>query len=356
MLPHVGFFQAIAASPQGTLSMSRSKSMSHSNNPSHASLSALNRRQLLKHAATAAGVGAALSVFPFGEARSEEKKVSKGFRYAICNESFEKNDTFEGWPFDKAFAFSAECGYQGVEIAPFTVADNVTKISAAKRTEIRQQAEKAKLDVVGLHWLLAKTTGFYVTTPDADVRRRTADYMGELARFCADLGGKIMVWGSPKQRSLLPGVNRDQAMKYAAEVLTAVVPTLEKTDVTIAIEPLGPSDTDFINTAADAVELSKMVGSPRVRLHLDCKAMLNEPTPIPELIRKFRNEFVHFHANDGNLQGPGFGTLDFVPIFQALKEVDYRGWVSVEMFDYTPGVERLVKDSLAYMKKCEAKI
>jgi len=313
----------------------------------------LNRRQLLKNA-VAVGAGAAVAVLPLRECHGKEANVG-GFKYAICNETFEKNDTFEGWPCDKAFAFSAECGYTGVEIAPFTFAKNVAEISAKRRQEIRREAEKAHLEVVGLHWLLAKTTGFYLTSPDADVRRRTAEYLGELAKFCADLGGKIMVLGSPKQRNLLPGVTRDQAMEYAAEVLAATVPTLEKTGVSIAIEPLGPSDTDFVNTAAEGVELMKLVNSPRVQLHLDCKAMVNEPTPIPDLIRQFHKECIHFHANDGNLQGPGFGKLDFVPIFKALKEVNYGGWVSVEVFDYTPGVERLVKESIAYMKKCEAK-
>lgn len=312
-------------------------------------LSTLNRRQLLKCAAKTAGLGAAMAVLPVAESRSEDAKVPTGFKYAICNE------TFENWPFDKAFAFAAECGYQGLEIAPFTIANNVTEISAARRTEIRRQAEKVKLQIIGLHWLLAKTTGFYLTTPDSAVRRRTAEYLGELARFSADLGGKLMVLGSPKQRDILPGVTREQAMKYAADTLSAAMPMMEKTDVTIALEPLAPADTNFMLTAAEGVELMKLVDSPRCRLHLDCKAMATEPTPIPELIRKHRGEFIHFHANDANLQGPGFGKLDFVPIFKALKEVDYHGWISVEVFDYTPGIERLAKESIDYMKKCEAK-
>ena len=66
--------------------------------------------------------------------------------------------------------------------------------------------------------------------------------------------------------------------------------------------------------------------------------MAAETTPIPDLIHNYRKQFVHFHANDPNRQGPGFGKLDFVPIMKALREIDYRGWVSVEPMDYTPGV------------------
>jgi len=265
-------------------------------------------------------------------------------KFAICNE------TFQDWPFEKAFAFAAECGYTGLEMAPFTIANLVTDISSEKRAEVRRQAEAAGLEVVGLHWLLAKTEGLYLTSPDAEVRRKTAEYLGEVARFCADLGGKVMVFGSPHQRSLLPGVSHDEAMRHAAEVLTAALPALEETEVTLALEPLAPSETDFMQKATDAVRLAEMVGSPQVRLHLDCKAMSSESIPIPELIRQNRSLLAHFHANDPNLQGPGFGDLDFLPILQALGEIDYRGWVSVEVFDYTPGVERLAAESIRHMQ------
>jgi len=271
-------------------------------------------------------------------------------KFAICNE------TFKDWPFDKAFAFAAECGYTGIEIAPFTISDYATDISAAQRDEVRRQADAAGLEVVGLHWLLAKTTGFYLTSPDAQVRRITANYLGDLARLCADLGGKVLVCGSPQQRNLLPGVTRDQAMEYAAEVFRAVVPVLEETSVTVALEPLGPEEGDFLVTTPEAVELAQMIGSSQVRLHLDCKAMSTEALPIAEVIRQNRGLLAHFHANDPNRQGPGFGEVDFVPILEALGEVDYAGWVSVEVFDYTPGIERLARESIEYMQECLAKL
>jgi sugar phosphate isomerase/epimerase len=269
-----------------------------------------------------------------------------GWKYSICNE------TFGDWPMEKALATAAECGYQGVEIAPFTIANNVREITTAQRVKIRRQAEQAALQVVGLHWLLAKTKGFYLTTPDADVRRRTARYLGDLARFCADLGGRTMVLGSPKQRNLLPGVLPAEAMRYAAEVLRAALPVLEQTGVVVALEPLCPGTTNFLNTAAQAVELARQVASPHCRLNLDCLAMASEATPTPELIRNFRDWVAHFHANDPNEQGPGFGKTDFVPIFQALAEIGYRGWVSVEVFDYRPGADRLARESIRYMRKC----
>lgn len=266
-------------------------------------------------------------------------------KFAICNE------TFENWPFDKAFALAAECGYTGLEIAPFTIKTDVRQIPAAKRAEVRRQAEQAGLEIMGLHWLLAKTTGLYLTSPDPAVRRETGEYFAELGRLCRDLGGSIMVLGSPQQRNLLPGVTLDHAYDYAAETLRAAMPTLEECGVTLAIEPLAPVLTNFIQTTAEGVRLIEMIGSPHCRLHLDCIAMSTEATPISELIHRHRKVLAHFHANDPNKLGPGFGDLDFHPIFTALGEIDYRGWVSVEVFDLAPGVERITRESIGYMQQ-----
>jgi sugar phosphate isomerase/epimerase len=267
-------------------------------------------------------------------------------KFAVCNE------TFQDWSMDRACGFAAECGYTGLEIAPFTLAARAGDVTSQQRETIRRQVAAAGLEVVGLHWLLAKTEGFHVTSPDPAVRQRTADYMVELALLCGDLGGRVMVLGSPVQRNLAAGVTKEQGLSYAAEVLGEVLPVLEAQNVTLALEPLGPQETNFLLTAEEAVELIDRVGSSKIRLHLDCKAMSTESTPIVELIRRNRDWLAHFHANDPNRQGPGFGSLDFVPIFQALNEIRYDGWVSVEVFDYTPGIERLAHESIAYMRRC----
>jgi len=245
---------------------------------------------------------------------------------------------------------AAECGYQGIEIAPFTIANFVTDISAQRRTEIRRQAERAKLDIVGLHWLLAKTTGLYVTTPEAEVRRRTAAYLGELARFCGELGGKIMVFGSPKQRDVSEGLTQREAWGLAVETFYRVVPELEKRGVTLCLEPLAPEETDFLNTAADAAKMIREIGSKSFQLLLDVKAMSSEPTPIPDIIRAHGSILKHFHANDANKRGPGFGDTDFRPIAAALKAMNYTGWVSVEVFDFKPAPVIIATKSIQYLK------
>jgi sugar phosphate isomerase/epimerase len=275
---------------------------------------------------------------------------SNFMRYAICNE------TFEGWDHRDVCRCVAGLGYQGLEIAPFTLASRITDVSAERRRELRRQAEEHGLTVIGLHWLLAKTTGLQLTSPDAAVRQATAEYLVELARCCRDLGGDILVFGSPAQRRIPAGATRAQAADFAVDTFCRAATGIADSGVRLCLEPLSPPEADFINTAAEGVELLDRIGHPSFVLHLDVKAMSTDDAPAPELILQHAARTGHFHANDTNKRGPGFGATDFVPIFQALADSGYQGWVSVEVFDYTPDPETIARESIRYMRECEAKV
>ncbi len=270
-------------------------------------------------------------------------------RYAICNE------TFEGWDHARICKLVAGLGYTGLELAPFTLASRITDVTPAHRAELHRQAAEHGLTLLGLHWLLAKTEGLQLTSPDAAVRQRTADYLVELAKCCRDLGGDILVFGSPAQRRVPAGATRAVAADHAVDTFRRARAGIADCGVKLCLEPLAPPEADFINTAAEAVEILDRVDSPAFCLHLDVKAMSSEKEPVPALIRKHAARTGHFHANDPNLRGPGFGDTDFVPIFKALKDVAYQGWVSVEVFDYKPDPETIARESIRYMRECESR-
>jgi sugar phosphate isomerase/epimerase len=273
-------------------------------------------------------------------------------KYAFCNEMFGDELFEQVWP------EVAKLGYTGVEIAPFTLWKedehfDARSVPAFMRQKVKKVAADSGLDVVGLHWLLAKTSGFYLTSPDAKVRSATADYIKALVELCADLGGTIMVLGSPQQRNLLPGVGYNDAEQYAAQVLRAAMPSCEERGVAIALEPLGPAEGDFMLTAETGIRLAKLVDSPNCKLHLDVKAMSSEPDSIPIIIERSKDWMVHFHANDPNLLGPGMGNVEFGEIFQTLHDIKYDGWLSVEVFKYEPSPMEIARRSIEYMRKME---
>src|SRR4051794_38785016 len=282
---------------------------------------------------------------PDPSANETNREASPMIRLGICNE------LFEGWEFGEVCRTVKALGYEGLEIAPFTLAPRITDVSPQRRRELRAMVEDAGLATIGLHWLLAKTEGFYLTTPDPAVRRRTADYFVALAEATRDLGGTLMVLGSPKQRDLMPGVSYERAADYAVEVFRQIMPRIGELGVDLCLEPLAPNDTNFLNTCAQADAMIARVGHRHFKLHMDVKAQSGETdAKVPDLIARYARDAGHFHAQDVNLQGPGMGDVDFGPILKALVASGYDRWVSVEVFDFTPGAEETARQSIACLR------
>ncbi len=274
-------------------------------------------------------------------------------KFAICQEMF------VDWDWKRQCQFISETGYTGIELAPFTLAPLIGEVSQETRSEMRKTAEDHGLEIMGLHWLLAKTEGLHLTTSDSAVRKATTNYLIELGNACADFGGSLMVFGSPFQRDIEKGMSEEQAYENAAEVMKEALPAFRDRGVEICMEPLTEKETNFINSCSDAVKLIEMVGEPNFTLHQDVKAMVGaeaETDSVPDLIHKYAGKVGHFHVNDVNLLGPGMGDIDYKPILKALKEVNYSKWVSVEVFDYSPGAENIALKSLSYMKEILSEI
>ena len=266
-------------------------------------------------------------------------------KIAICNE------LFQGWSIEKVFEYAAQLGYDGVEIAPFTLADSVTEISSARRKAIRRAAESNGVEIVGLHWLLAKPEGLYINHPDEIIRIRTQEYIEALIHFCADIGGKILVHGSPHQRTV-QGWNFEEAWDWARETFKACLETARKRNMTYCIEPLPRTTTNFINTVEEARRLVKEIRHPNFRMVFDCRnASAQEESVTEGLIRALESRYLcHVHVNDANGNGPGFGETRFTPILKTLIKNSYRGYISVEVFQSDPDPQTIASRSIGYLK------
>lgn len=266
-------------------------------------------------------------------------------KFAICNE------TYQGWSFEDTCQHIARTGYDGVEIAPFTIRDDPRDLDANDAARIKSAVSDSGLEVVGLHWLLVKPSWLNLTTPDTLLQQDTIDFAVHLAEFCQSIGGRVLVWGSPKQRDVHPDWEYHDAFNRAADLLSKISQKIEDLEVVIAMEPLARSETNFLTTAAETVSLVKLINHPSIKLHLDVKAMSDEEKTIPEIITDSREYVAHFHANDPNMRGPGFGDVEYEPIVTALRKINYSGYVSVEVFDYSPDPETIAVQSFQYLQK-----
>ena len=265
-------------------------------------------------------------------------------KLAVCNEFF------EGWKIEDVFTYAAEIGCDGVEIAPFTLAESVTRISAKRRSSIRKAAEKAGVEIVGLHWLLASPKGMYLTHPDKTIRNKTRDYIKALIQFCGDLGGAIMIHGSPAQRNVQPGWDRAECWKNAVDVFAGCTKEMEQHNVTYCIEALTSKETNIINTLAEARQMIADVGHPNFQTMVDTKAATAENKPHVDVIAEAGKAMRHVHVNDPNLRGPGSGDLHFASILRALKDRHYTGYISVEVFNFKPDPQTIAARSIGYLK------
>lgn len=267
-------------------------------------------------------------------------------KISICNE------LFKGWDVEKVFDYAAQLGYDGVELAPFTLGETASDISAAARNRIRQAADKAGIDIVGLHWLLVKPEGLYINHPDAGIRKNTQSYLKKLIDLCGDLGGKVLVHGSPRQRNVKEGWDPAEAWKRARETFQICAEAAKSRNVFYCLEALTTADTNFINTIDEALRMVADVDSPNFQTMLDCRSIhAGSGSELPGVLRTAlaTGMLKHVHVNDPNGRGPGFGKLQFTPLLGILHEAGYRGYISVEVFDFVPDPRTIASRSLGYL-------
>lgn len=266
-------------------------------------------------------------------------------KYAICNE------TFEGWQLQQVFEFCGRAGYEGVELAPFTVCDRVTDVDALSRARIRDGAAACGLEISGLHWLLAKTEGLHLTSPDASIRQATTLYLRKLIAFAADVGARHLVFGSPQQRNISEGIDPLTAWEWSRETFRQCGAAAQDQGVIFCLEAL--PESNIFRTIDDCILMVEEVGCSGFQTMLDVKSMASEPRPIAETVSRGIHLARYLHANDANLREPGSGDVDFVPIFRALRSGGYDGWLSIEVFDYSGGPEQIARRGLAYLREAE---
>lgn len=279
-----------------------------------------------------------------GDQRKMNKKST--VKVSICNE------LFQGWAIDRVFEYAAQLGYDGVEIAPYTLADSVTEIPTKQRRAIRHAAEDNGIEIVGLHWLLAKPEGLYINHPDEIIRIKTQEYIEALIHFCADIGGKILVHGSPHQRTVQEGWDFQQSWNFAKETFKVCLKTAQKRNVLYCIEPLAHMNTNFINTVAEGIRLVREIRHPHLKMVFDSRsASAQEKSVLEALLRALDSGYLrHIHVNDANGRGPGFGETAFVPILKSLIKHNYKGYISVEVFDFSPDPETVASRSIGYLR------
>ena len=268
-------------------------------------------------------------------------------RLALCNE------VLAPWSFEAQCAYASRLGYRGLEVAPFTLADDPAAITDAQAARWRAMADDHGLVVSGLHWLLVAPKGLSVSSPDEAVRSRTVDFIRRLIDLCALLGGTYLVHGSPAQRNPADGQTVQDALARATDCWVAAGEHAGKAGLVYCIEPLSSDQTQVVNTIAQAMRIVESADLPGLRTMLDTSsAGRSEDEPVERLVDRWwpSGRLAHVQLNDRNRRGPGQGADRFGPILAALGRHGYDGWIAMEPFDYQPDGAGCAAHSIGYVR------
>jgi D-psicose/D-tagatose/L-ribulose 3-epimerase len=268
-------------------------------------------------------------------------------RIALCNE------VIAPMPFPAQCEYAAKLGYDGLELAPYTLSEEPHRMGAAQIAAARSAAAGAGIAITGLHWLLVKPAGLSISTKDDATRRRTVDVMLAFVDQCAELGGRYLVHGSPHQRRIDAGETRAASLARAQECFAAVAERAAKAGVVYCIEPLTSEQTPLINTLSEASQLVEAIDRSSIKSMLDCSAAArSEKEPLAALVERWlpKGVIAHVQVNDRNRRGPGQGEVKFAPLFAALKRHRYAGDVAVEPFDYVPDGPGAAARAIGYIR------
>ncbi|WP_439597495.1 sugar phosphate isomerase/epimerase family protein [Falsiroseomonas sp.] len=265
-------------------------------------------------------------------------------RISLCNE------VVAGLPFHEQARLAAALGYDGLEVAPFTLdAEAPHLLPAARRAELRRMAQEEGAPITSLHWLLLAPAGLSVTSADAALRARTLEVMQRLVGLAADLGATLLVHGSPKQRV----VAADGDAQRAEEAMVLAGGWAAQHGMTYCLEPLDAGQTNWASSLAEAVEIVTRLATPGLKTMLDVSAAGNgEQASAAALLRRYLpgGQIAHVHLNDRNRRGPGQGRDLFRPVFDALQDCAYSGFCAVEPFDYHPDGATSAARAIGYLR------
>ncbi|MFY9726658.1 MAG: sugar phosphate isomerase/epimerase family protein [Bryobacteraceae bacterium] len=274
-----------------------------------------------------------------------------GFRHSMCNEAYGERG------FAETVKAIRRAGYGGIEIAPFTLAESPAEVTAGQRREYRRAMASEGLAFAGLHWLMVSPRGLHVTTPGGALRQKSWEHIRRLIDLCADLGPDgVMVFGSPQQRSTTGGMGREEATRHFVDGLASIAPHAESRAVTVLVEALPIAQSDVVQSLAEAAGIVREISNPAIRTMFDVHNAADEAEPHAALIDRYFDLIRHVHVNELDGRHCGTGGYDFRPVLEVLARRGYRGWISLEAFDFSYGGERIAAESLGHLESVIAKI
>lgn len=269
------------------------------------------------------------------------------WKRAVCNE------LFGDISFERSCDLLAANGFHGVEIAPFTLADQDGRLTVRTIERVRRALADSGLRFAGFHWLLAHPAGLHATCSEATVRKATWDHVQRLLEAAGELGGGPLIFGSPRQRSA-EDVTVEQARIHLQQGIVSVCAAAKDNNSLLLVEALPLRESNLVNTLAEAQEIIEAVHCPAVRGMFDFHNCADEALPWADLIDHHAAIIRHVHLNTRGGSYPRRVTAEYRNAFLRLQRIGYEGWVSLEIFHQPHDAAQVLRDTARFLDRVEA--
>lgn len=236
---------------------------------------------------------------------------------------------------DETIKRVASLGYDGIEIGAAAPHAYPAHLGADRRAQVRDLLQEHDIALSSMLPAPSGGPGNNPASPYIEERRATIEHYKELAELVAMWGGKTLIY--------LPGwtifgTSRRQAWAWSREVLTEVAHAIAHTGVTLVIEPTS-HDTNLCVSADDAIELMQDVNLPNVKLMFDTFHVHYSREVNTDYVYKMGADLRHIHISDNDRLPPGQGVVDFPAIIDAVIDIGFDGYLTMETGFHRRGIE-----------------
>ena len=220
-------------------------------------------------------------------------------------------------------ARAAECGFDAVEIFP-------PSAGALDIAELQSLLDHHGLKVAavgtGAGWVIHQ---YSLTSPDAAIRAHARDFIRAIIELAGGFGAPAIL-GSMQGR-VENGVERAQALIWLGEALEEFGELAAQHHTHFLYEPLNRYETNLFNRQLDAAQWLGTLRTRNVKLLCDLFHMAIEEADIAATLRDCGALVGHVHFADSNRRAIGLGHTPLAPIFAALRDIGYTGYLSAEI-------------------------
>ena len=255
---------------------------------------------------------------------------------------------------DETIRRLARIGYDGIEIGCAAPHAWPAYLNAARRKEIKWMLDSEGITPVSLLPAPGGGPGFNPASVLPEERRATLEHYKEVVDLAADLGAGLVLYVAGWYSF---GVSQQDAWNWSRESLTAVAQYAQDKGITIAVEPTS-ADSNLIDTADEALALMRESGQNNVGVMFDTYHALYRNEVSADYVRTMGDALLHMHASDDDRLPPGEGSVDWLGVMQALKDINYDGYITMEIGfnSRSADADAYARRALQYLKGIEAQL